>query len=277
MSTKLGVFISCKLLLIGVALTGLTGCAWVTIEKGGAGKGYDVYRPEPYLLVFKQTTIATGTSTVQNQSNTNKTETDTSTGKGAGGSGTTSDGTDAQNNGGGGGSKQSQDGAPAAAEGLSGPGVTLIWLPNYSERYRVRSGSFLGKAGAQFTIRDGWMLTGVTDQSDSTTLVDSAMTLLSSAWGATSGSAAQAAKTAGTKAAGGQPATITTQTVELYKFLFDPDGNFYGMAQVQLDENTLDQIRLKSDAGARLVPIRAPNFKKGQLDVRPPGLPSPND
>jgi hypothetical protein len=52
----------------------------------------------------------------------------------------------------------------------------------------------------------------------------------------------------------------------MYKFLFDADGNFYGMAQVVLNENTLDQIRLDKDK-RRLVPIRAPSFDGRPFEI----------
>jgi hypothetical protein len=228
----------------------VSGCAEVIIQKDGMKEGYDVYRPEPYLLVFKQTTSTTAV-------------TENKAAAGAGGGGGGGDQTPNQG-GGGGGAKDPNAGGATSPEGLTGPGITVIWLPNYSERYRVRSkAGFLSKAGADFTIRDGWMLTGVTDQSDNTALLTAAQGVLSSALG----SASSAAKT--TKGPDGQAPppggkTTTTTTIqqdwELYKFLFDKDGNFYGLTQVTPEDNTIEAFRDKA-ATATLSPQKAPTYR----------------
>ncbi len=96
------------LLLLAITFSGisvLSGCAGYSIQHKGEGKGYDVYRPEPYLLVKK-------------------------------------------------GEKE------YVAE--------IIWLPNYEERYRIKTWNCFGKADFQFDITDGWKLTKISDKGDNT-------------------------------------------------------------------------------------------------------------
>jgi hypothetical protein len=49
---------------------------------------------------------------------------------------------------------------------------TVVWLPNYGKRYRVRSWSGLGKADFQFTFAEGWQLTAIHDQGDNSKVLD---------------------------------------------------------------------------------------------------------
>ena len=91
---------------------GLAGCAGYSINADGTGPGYDVYTPEPYILVLP--------------------------GKSASGRDTSQ--------------------------------ASLIWLPNYSKRYRIHTWNFLAKADFKFDIEDGWLLTGIEDRIDTTTL-----------------------------------------------------------------------------------------------------------
>lgn len=86
----------------------LTGCAGYSITKNGTGVGYDVYKPEPYLLIPPQ------------------------------------------------GDKSAEP--------------KIIWLPNYSERYRITTWNFFSKADFSFNISDGWQLTSISDKSDNTAL-----------------------------------------------------------------------------------------------------------
>jgi hypothetical protein len=53
---------------------------------------------------------------------------------------------------------------------LKGYQFSVVYLPNYSKPYRVRSYNFLAKSDIQFTFKDGWMLTNVADKSDNTTI-----------------------------------------------------------------------------------------------------------
>jgi hypothetical protein len=99
-----------------VALLAVGGCAGYSVQEGGTGTGYDVYRPEPYL-----------------------------------------------------------HGKPVAIETASGKTIAyqfdVVWLPNYSKRYRVRSWAGLGRANFTFTFTDGWKLTQMNDQSDNTNVL----------------------------------------------------------------------------------------------------------
>jgi hypothetical protein len=97
------------------ALVLLSGCASYTIQEGGEGKGYDVFQPEPYLLL-----------------------------------------------------KRTDNGYSAE----------ILWLPNYTKRYRISTCNFLAKADFQFTITDGWKLTSISDKSDNTAAVPKLLELL---------------------------------------------------------------------------------------------------
>jgi hypothetical protein len=94
-------------LFILIGFTMLSGCAGYSITLDGDGHGYDVYKPEPYLLV-----------------------------------------------------KPAKDKVDAE----------IVWLPNYSQRYRIKTWNFLGKADFEFNIDDGWKLTKISDKSDNTTV-----------------------------------------------------------------------------------------------------------
>lgn len=104
----LGVFI------LAVSLW-LSGCAGVSIQKDGDGPGYDVYRPEPYLMVSM------------------------------------------------------------GEKGLVGK---IIWLPNYTEKYRVRPYNYLADADSTITITDGWKLTSIAEKSNNTELASSMVEVL---------------------------------------------------------------------------------------------------
>jgi hypothetical protein len=56
----------------------------------------------------------------------------------------------------------------ASSGTITGYQFNLIWLPNYSKRYRVRSWAGMGAADFQFTFTDGWKLTGLQDKSNNT-------------------------------------------------------------------------------------------------------------
>lgn len=43
-----------RIVTVVVLLFAILGCAEYSIKKGGTGDGYDVYRPEPYLLIPPQ-------------------------------------------------------------------------------------------------------------------------------------------------------------------------------------------------------------------------------
>ena len=137
-----------KALAISVALS-ISGCAGYSIVKDGQGVGYDVYRPEPYLLV---------------------------------------------------------------KNGDKGPEASILWLPNFSQRYRISTWNFLGKADFQFDLADGWRLTQITDKSDNTTIASKLLDIVEKA----------------TKAS-----TIAlTGSVELFRLEYNKEGEFVGMRQV---------------------------------------------
>ena len=127
----------------------LPGCAGYSITHNGDGEGYDVYRPEPYLLIKP--------------------------------------------------SKQ-------------GPVAEIIWLPNYSERYRIDSWNFLGKADFQFEIDGGWKLTKISDKSDNTAVASKLMDVVEKATA---------------------PGTLAlTGDVILFRLVYNEKGEFIGMQHV---------------------------------------------
>jgi hypothetical protein len=127
----------------------ISGCAGYSITKDGQGVGYDVYRPEPYLLV---------------------------------------------------------------KNGDKGPEASILWLPNFTQRYRISTWNFLGKADFEFDLTDGWRLTKISDKSDNTTIASKLLDIVEKA----------------TKSA-----TIAlTGSVELFRLEYNKEGEFVGMRQV---------------------------------------------
>jgi len=49
---------------------------------------------------------------------------------------------------------------------------SIVWLPNYSKRYRVSSWAGLGKADFTFKFTDGWQLVSVEDKSSNTNIME---------------------------------------------------------------------------------------------------------
>lgn len=126
------------------------------IALNGEGQGYDVYKPEPYLLV-----------------------------------------------------KPSADSADKL-------GAEIVWLPNYSQRYRIKTWNFLGKADFEFDIENGWKLTKISDKSDNTAIPSKVLDILQ-----------QSIK--------GRPAASPQKTV-LYRFVYNEKGEFVGLKPVPFIE-----------------------------------------
>ena len=57
----------------------------------------------------------------------------------------------------------------------------VIYLPDYSRRYRIRSWAGLGKADFAFSFKDGWQLEKIEDRSDNTSVAESIKSLVSAA------------------------------------------------------------------------------------------------
>lgn len=53
---------------------------------------------------------------------------------------------------------------------LKGYQFSVVYLPDYSRPYKVRTQNFLAKSDIQFTFKDGWMFTNIADKSDNTTI-----------------------------------------------------------------------------------------------------------
>jgi hypothetical protein len=106
----------------------------------------------------------------------------------------------------------------------------ILWLPDFSDRYRVKTWNHFGKADFHFEFEDGWRLVSIADRSDNTepmkTLISAAQEL-----------AAQAATSRGPRPAGSPPA------FQLYKVVFDANGALLGLAEVDAGR-TLAEHRL---------------------------------
>jgi hypothetical protein len=50
--------------------------------------------------------------------------------------------------------------------------VTPLYLPNPAKAYRVTTYNFLAKSDFEFTFKDGWQLTSITDKGDNTTVAN---------------------------------------------------------------------------------------------------------
>lgn len=98
-----------------LAVVTANGCAGYKITPAGTGLGYDVYRPQPYILVTFEETKADKETKVE-------------------------------------------------AKG------TLLWLPDMTARYRVKTWNHFGKADFEFKFDDGWRLSSVADKSDNTAI-----------------------------------------------------------------------------------------------------------
>lgn len=127
----------------------ISGCAGYSITPNGDGKGYDVYRPEPYLLT---------------------------------------------------------------KPGEKALSAEIIWLPNYSKRYRIDTWNFFGKADFEFGITDGWKLTKISDKSDNTAIASKLLDLVQHA----------------TKA---ETISLTGQ-VQLFRLVYNEKGEFTGLQLV---------------------------------------------
>src|SRR5262245_45462755 len=55
---------------------------------------------------------------------------------------------------------------------LSGFDFAVVWLPNYSKRYRVHAWSGLGKGDFKFTFDEGWQLTSIEADLDNTKILE---------------------------------------------------------------------------------------------------------
>ena len=135
----------------------LSGCAsWKTIPHDGTIKdtqvGYDVYRPEPYLLVVRGSVANNGSGAPQTPANPT--------------------------------SGKATDNKPKAGDAggdvASQVTVKIIYLPNYTKAYRLSSSNFLAKADFVFNITDGWQLNGIADKSDNTTAITTLGSVLTS-------------------------------------------------------------------------------------------------
>jgi hypothetical protein len=204
----------------------LGACAPLSVVKDGDGEGYDVYRPEPYLLVSGQNTKTTVVGPAQKSDALNEFLN-----------------TDA---------KSSPDAAsPDKSANSPSPVASIIWLPNYGERYRVKMNKcfFLVSSQLQVSIQDGWMLSAYGTQGDNSSLINAIASLGSAALGGAKAAAPSTTTTPKkekaetlTAESTTQPTSTTTTEIKpeahLYKILFTSDGSFYGLSNDLLHTKT---------------------------------------
>jgi hypothetical protein len=65
----------------------------------------------------------------------------------------------------------------SATGAISGYNFEVIWLPNYTKRYRVRSWTGFGASEFAFEFEEGWKLVKVTDKADNTRVLQSLVDL----------------------------------------------------------------------------------------------------
>lgn len=141
------------LLLISSVL--LTGCGSsitaISLENGENKKAIPYYLPQPYLLITKDCSHL-GTKTIRTEkpaekpSGTAKKETSTTT-------------------------------EPVSIT-VNEFTYKIIYLPNLAEKYGLVYNSGSGKSDLSFTLKDGWMFTGLNLESD--TQIDETITAISS-------------------------------------------------------------------------------------------------
>lgn len=193
------------LLLLPLVLGSGCGPTWEAIANGN-GPGYDVYRPEPYLLVAEAADFRSASRT-----------------------------------------------ASATQPVTQQYTVKVVYLPDYSTRYRIRSKS----GGVSIWIKDGWELSSMSDQ-------NSAANILA----ALAGAGNQAGTTGGDLISvlsllGGQPisaqgskypstsspanptpeALVGQRGVALYKIIYNEKGRVTGLVKI---EPTQDEQELKA-------------------------------
>jgi hypothetical protein len=93
----------------------------------------------------------------------------------------------------------------------------VIWLPDYSQPYRIDTWNFLGQGHFKFTIEDGWRLTGIDADSDNTGI---AAKLLDVVKGSLK------PETIALSSGGAKP--------QLFKIEFDSSGHLSGLLEVGL-------------------------------------------
>jgi hypothetical protein len=170
----------------------LIGCAGYSIKKDGTGDGYDVFRPEPYLLVIYPSSTGTAPAPINQKPGPQP-------------------------------ANPPAGGAAAPASDAPTPTASIIWLPNYGERYRIDTHNFLAKADFTFTITNGWMLSEISDKSDNSAAVTGLLDIVKAAAGVTSAAAKGGGK-------GGGPGE---ETFSLYRIVFDASGHAVGLQHLK--------------------------------------------
>jgi len=101
----------------------------------------------------------------------------------------------------------------------------LVWLPDYSARYRVKTWNFFGKADFAFTFAEGWRLESLTDKSDNT---DVATTLITAAKELASKAIVPVAAADGDKSKQEAPPPFL-----LYRVAYDKNGYVAGLEKMK--------------------------------------------
>ncbi|ENV36869.1 hypothetical protein [Acinetobacter venetianus] len=96
----------------------------------------------------------------------------------------------------------------------------IIWLPNYNDRYRVKTWNFLAKSDISFDITDGWKLSKISDKSDNTTVASKLLDI-----------ALKATKDADKSLVETSPNGVT----KLYRFSYDNNGYLSKLIEVEME------------------------------------------
>lgn len=105
---------------------------------------------------------------------------------------------------GGAGGSATASSSPGSSSSAPSGAVTIVWLPDYCERYRVTTSNVLGSTSAQVTLNDGWQLNSLQTTADSTALATKTLDAVSSLAGTFFGKSSSGGGGGGKNAEGSQ-------------------------------------------------------------------------
>lgn len=109
---------------------------------------------------------------------------------------------------------------------ITGFNFEVVWLPNYSKRYRVRSWTGFGKSEFTFEFAEGWKLTKIVDKADNSEVLDKLVDL-------TKGVLANVTQSAPEPKPGKLDLAASSSIPVLYKIEFDDcTGQPTGLRQI---------------------------------------------
>ncbi len=128
---------------------------------------------------------------------------------------------------------------PSVVAGTTPPTIlhtfSIVWLPNYSKRYRISSWAGLGKAEFTFKFKEGWQLESIEDKSSNANILEQ-LTGLAKQLLPTDPWKGDDAALAGK----GEPKALT-QTPILYRIDFDTDGRPACLKRVEMGTTSCEK------------------------------------